>query len=68
MKWIKLTDKLPIKDGEYLVVTEMNKGKFISVLLFDVDEEEWKEYDSRYDEYVCVGGTIYWQPLTKLPK
>lgn len=68
MEWIKANKQLPTKDGEYIVVTELNNERFISILLYDIDEEEWKEYDPRYDEYVCVGDITHWQPLPKLPK
>tara|TARA_R110000744_G_C18896829_1_gene508706 strand:+ start:197 stop:403 length:207 start_codon:yes stop_codon:yes gene_type:complete len=68
MEWIKLIDELPNKTENYLTVTELNENTFISILLFDVDEEEWKEYDNKYDDYVCVDGITYWQHLPKIPK
>jgi hypothetical protein len=68
MKWIDIKNKLPITDSEFLIVTELNNKKYIRILLFDVDEQEWKEYDNEYEDYVCVGYVTHWQHLPDLPK
>lgn len=68
MKWININKQLPTKDGEYIVVTELHNEKYIRILKYDKDDEEWMEYDLRYDEFVCVGDVTHWQPLPKAPK
>lgn len=52
-RWIKCSDRLPDKAGEYLVVTEYRSVKFDDLYLTG----SWKHYDP-----------THWQPLPDLPE
>ena len=68
-KWIPVTERLPDKDGSYLV---LNKRKYI----FDAKYEsiyksfgDWHEFvDGAGDEWITFGEITHWMPLPEPPK
>ena len=80
MEWIKAKDKLPDKDGHYLVVKSI-MGMFnkidvcaFALNLHEVDEFDfpdenrpgWYEYDSETGNFEWTGVT-HWAELPELP-
>ena len=46
MEWIDVKDKLPDKDGKYLVCTKSFLGRFIRIISYTLN------YESPFDEYL----------------
>ena len=79
-KWTSVKDRLPEKDGNYLVVINyFGKYQNINVRSFakagetvneyDLAGEKnvWYRYDSEYG-YVSTSSVTHWMPLPELPK
>ena len=79
-EWISVNDRLPQKDGSYLVtVNYFGKNQCIDVLGFVKDGETvdkytlagqkyvWYFYDSEYG-YVLTHSVTHWMPLPQPPK
>ena len=79
-KWIPVTERLPDRDGRFLVCKRSFHGVWVDVLCFSkdgrkVDEydfaEQWQNvwhfYDSGYGHIVCDSVT-QWMPLPEPPK
>jgi hypothetical protein len=68
-KWIPVTDRLPDKDGSYLI---LNKRKYI----FDAEYESiyksfgcWHEFvDGAGNEWIAYKEITHWMPLPEPPK
>lgn len=79
MAWISVEDRLPEKDGEYIVQLENNivRSAYFATSLEDVDckdwvDENWEDHPGFFDESVNNYGEYdgaqevivkYWQPL-----
>ena len=78
-QWISVKDRLPEKDGGYLVVSNYFSHQSINVRSFakagetvneyDLAGEKnvWYRYDSEYG-YVSTDSVTHWMPLPELPK
>lgn len=78
-EWISVDDRLPEKDGGYLVVINYFSHQSINVRSFakagetineyDLAGEKnvWYRYDSEYG-YVSTDSVTHWMPLPELPK
>ena len=78
-EWISVKDKLPEKDGSYLVVINYFSHQSINVRSFakagetvneyDLAGEKnvWYRYDSEYG-YVSTDSVTHWMPLPEPPK
>jgi hypothetical protein len=79
-KWIPVTERLPKKDGKYLVFEQSGGRTVTSVLRFAKDARKvdrydfkgrwknaWYEYDSEWGHYT-VGSVTHWMPLPEPPK
>ena len=79
-EWISVEDRLPQKDGSYLVTANyFGKNQCIDVLGFVKDGETvdkydlsgqkyvWCFYDSEYG-YVSTDSVTHWMPLPQSPK
>ena len=78
-EWISVKDRLPEKDGGYLVVSNYFSHQSINVRSFAKDGETVNEYDLageknvwyRYDSeygYVSTDSVTHWMPLPLPPK
>lgn len=69
-KWISVKDRLPDKDGEYLVCCECEIGDFtnryIDLVQFDVTYNCWYYTDNEYDHILY--NVTHWMSLPELPK
>ncbi len=77
--WIPVTEKLPEKDGRYLVFKQYYGCTWFDVLRFAKDGESvskydlenakdvWCGYDSEYG-YFSVDSVTHWMPLPEAPK
>lgn len=78
-KWIPVTEKLPEKDGRYLVFKQNFAFPWFDVLGFAKNGESvsrydlenakdvWYGYDSEYG-YFSVDSVTHWMPLPEPPK
>ena len=79
-EWVSVNDRLPQKDGSYLVTANyFGKNQCIDVLGFAKDGETvdkhdlagqecvWYFYDSEYG-YVSTHSVTHWMPLPAAPK
>jgi hypothetical protein len=79
-KWINVKDKLPDKEGRYLVYKQSSYGNFFNIANFSfnlekVDEYDfykenrcgWYGYDSEWGHYKHDNIT-HWMPLPEEPK
>ena len=79
-EWVSVKDRLPHKDGSYLVTANyFGKNQCIDVLGFVKDGETvdkydlagqkyvWCLYDSEYG-YVSTDSVTYWMPIPQPPK
>lgn len=79
-KWIPVTERLPDKDGKYLVHKNIFGDSYVSAIWFAKDgrkvsrydfenrwENVWYEYDSEYG-YVAIDSVTHWMPLPEPPK
>lgn len=78
-KWIPVTERLPEKDGKYLVNKDLWGTPYISTILFakvgekvsayDLKGEKnvWYDYDSE-PGYFPVDTVTHWMPLPEPPK
>ena len=80
-KWIPVTERLPDKDGDYLVVKKIFNNIIIQdVLSFAKDSRKvdkydfhrgwknvWYYYDSEWG-HITVDSVTYWMPLPEPPK
>ena len=79
-EWISVKDRLPQKDGSYLVTTNyFDTDQAINILCFAKDGETvdeydlagqkyaWYFYDSEYG-YVSTDSVTHWMPLPQPPK
>ena len=65
--WISVEDRLPEKDGYYLVITQGIHNSVIDIAGFWhcakwVQKEFRENYWNKYDK------VLYWQPLPELPE
>jgi hypothetical protein len=80
LKWIPVTERLPEKDGYYLVWKAWGTHRWHEVLSFAKDgrkvdkydfKREWKnvwyKYDSEYG-YITIDSVTHWMPLPQPPK
>lgn len=77
--WIPVTERLPEKDGDYLVFKRSHFGGWCRVASFakdgaEVDEYDlggcenvWYDYDSEYG-YISFDSVTHWMPLPEPPK
>ena len=75
--WISVEERLPDKNGQYLVYTKWTYGSFIRLCCwtpkYNGFEEHlkgraiWYVYDSEYGDYECKDIT-HWMPLPEPPK
>ena len=75
--WISVEERLPDKNGQYLVQTKWTYGSFIRLCCwtpkYNGFEEHlkgraiWYVYDSEYGDYECKDIT-HWMPLPEPPK
>ena len=77
MEWINVKDRLPDKDGKYLVCTKSFLGRFTRIISYTLNydspfEEEylqgraiWYNYDSEAGDYE-VDNVSHWMPLPEL--
>lgn len=61
-KWISTTDRLPEKDGAYLVC--YGNGLITTDTFMTFEDGRTKWYDGGYD----IGGITHWMPLPEKPK
>lgn len=54
--WIKVTDKLPEDNGEPVLVTAVNGGRYIAV--YEPEDKLWWD-----DEYECQLDVAAWMPM-----
>lgn len=79
-KWISVKDRLPEKEGKYLVHKESGCFKSIDTAWFTLNLHEldkydfpnkhrpgWNNYDSEWGYYEETG-VIYWMPLPEQPE
>ena len=79
-EWISVDDRLPERDGAYLVTIEyFGKRQGIDIRYFTIDGEKvdeyelagqkcvWFFYDSEYG-YVPTDSVTHWMPLPEPPK
>ena len=79
-EWISVKDRLPEKDGSYLVVINyFGRHSSIDILYFGKDgdtvdeydlageKDVWYFYDTEYG-YVPTDSITHWMPLPQLPK
>ena len=79
-KWIPVAERLPDKDGYYLVFKRNRYGVWRYVAGFAKDgrkvdrydfkrqwENVWYEYDNEYG-YVVLDSITHWMPLPEAPK
>ena len=79
-KWIPVTERLPEKDGEYLVFEKSGYGTRTRTLRFAKDgrkvdkydfHREWKNvwfyYDSEWG-HITIDTVTHWMPLPEPPK
>lgn len=78
MEWISVKDKLPDKDGKYLVCTKSFLGRFTRIISYTLNydspfEEEhmqgraiWYNYSGEAGDYE-VDNVTHWMPLPDLP-
>jgi hypothetical protein len=78
-KWISVKDRLPEKDGKYLVHKNLWGTSYISTIRFAQDGERvckhdlarkknvWYDYDSETG-YFSVDTVTHWMPLPEAPK
>ena len=79
-KWIPVTERLPEKDGKYLVFERSGSRTVTSVLRFAKDARKvdrydfrgrwknaWYEYDSEWGHYT-VDSVTHWMPLPEPPE
>lgn len=79
-KWIPVTERLPERDGEYLVFQKCTYGNYTAILHFAKDGRkvdkydfvrEWKNVWYRYDSewgHLTADNVTHWMPLPKPPK
>lgn len=79
-KWIPVSERLPEKDGGYLVYKTLGKHGWCKVLdfakdgrkvdIYDFDscwENVWYNYDNEWG-YVISDNVTHWMPLPEAPK
>ena len=79
-KWIPVTERLPDKDGEYLVAKQLFSDSYVRVVSFAKDGRKiskydfhnrwknvWYEYHSEYG-YILIDSVTRWMPLPEPPK
>lgn len=79
LKWIPVSERLPEKDGRYLVFKRHWNNTWFDVLGFAKNGERvskydlenakdvWYGYDSEYG-YFSVDSVTHWMPLPEVPK
>ena len=79
-EWISVKDRLPDKDGEYLVFEKGSYGNQIRTLRFAKDGRKvdkydfyrgWKNVWYRYDSewgHITIDSVTHWMPLPQPPK
>ena len=79
MEWINVKDRLPNKNGEYIVVYQCFKYRLIRVFRFALNLHEVDEFNfpdenrpGWYDDdsevgYFEIDGVTHWAELPKLP-
>ncbi len=79
LKWIPVSERLPEKDGKYLVFKQHHYGAWQDVVGFAKDGESvnkydlenekdvWYNYDSEYG-YYSIDSVTHWMPLPEPPK
>lgn len=75
--WISVQDRLPEKDGEYLVFIRSPYAGYSKIAGFSTDKTAthtfldagygWSNYDSDYGYYECKDVT-HWMPLPEPPE
>lgn len=78
-KWIPVTERLPDKDGDYLIFKNSPYGGWCEVAGFAKDggkvdeydlggcENVWYDYDSEYG-YIGFDSVTHWMPLPEPPE
>ena len=79
-EWISVKDRLPDKDGHYLVHKDLWGDRYVATVWFAKDgrkvsrydfENRWKnvwyDYDSEYGN-VILDNVTHWMPLPQPPK
>lgn len=79
-KWIPVTERLPDKDGDYLVFKRFDRNAWSDVVSFAKDgrkvskytfEKKWQNiwycYDSEWG-YIRTDAVTHWMPLPEPPK
>ena len=82
-KWIPVTERLPKKDGDYLVVKQLLGGRIVRIVRISgfakngkkISEYDfqyrwknvWYDYDSEYGYFISDSVT-HWMPLPEAPK
>ena len=79
-EWISVKERLPKKDGKYLVRRKCSYGSYLEILWFAKDgrkvckydfEREWKNVWYWYDRecgYITSDSVTHWMPLPEPPK
>ena len=79
-EWISVKDRLPEKDGYYLVFEKHTYGTYTAVLRFAKDARKvdkydfhrgWKNVWYRYDSewgHITIDSVTHWMPLPQPPK
>lgn len=79
-KWIPVTERLPEKDGKYLLFEQRKQGAYIDTIYFAKDARKidrydfkdnwknvWYDYDNEWG-YYTVDTFTHWMPLPEPPK
>lgn len=64
MEWISIEDRLPEKDGFYLVYAKSYNAFFPDVSI----QEYVREIGFTYDRYLSEDSITHWMPLPKPPE
>ena len=77
MKWINVKDRLPLKDGRYLVCIKSNFCRFMKIISYTLNyecvfSEEYLQGRAIWYSYGEVGDyeeldVTHWMPLPELP-
>ena len=67
MEWISVKDRLPEKNGDYLVY--LGHNKCMTVAQFNTAETKYRDkwFISDEDLYHCTCDITYWMPLPETP-
>ena len=78
LKWIPVTERVPDKDGDYLVIKDLSGDPYTDILGFAVDGDKICRFDLSgekncfyyyYDgEYISTDNVTHWMPLPQPPK